>query len=541
MPKFYLNFDVNGATQTITATNKRPLRAGSKNYWYATFNFLDDSFDGLDYLSASFSTKPYSPNRTQAIIVPIVDNMAQIPWEMMSRRRKFYMGIFAGDMLVTNEETLEVTEAPLTGGIYSEPTSTWYDTFIDGLDEKQDKLTVGEHISISEDNEISADLEGAVLYLTQSLTDEQKAQARENIGAGTEEVYIVETSRRGSFSVISPYEDFIEALNLKKTIYCSIYYNSQNYILHNFKKEDEKCKLWEVIPPDGGDNIGCLIVFSFDLNERENTFINISLNSYALGEYAKPVVYDQLQTLTEEERALARKNIGAGTEEIHTIDFNITEEPTSTIIPVAIVDYDEYERAIAVEQTMRARILYNGKIFGYLNQFYNFGGAKGFYDIAPLMTVINNSGATVASIDTTSLRDGSWTGAFVLSGMAESTLAATSTKINKRPATQSLEPFKTYWFYGPNSLSITLRGNYNEDSQEEEEEPIYHFFIVVEDQPVQISLPTNIGYAPGAVEALTQTNTVIEVSISKIPPFKINGITYNYLAYASYMEFNPWD
>ena len=543
MPNFYLNFDVNGATQTITATNKRPLRAGSKNYWYATFNFLDDNFDGLEYLSASFSTKPYSPTRTQAILVPIVDNKAQIPWEMMTRKRKFYIGVFAGDMLVTNEEVLEVTESAPTGGIYSDPTSSWYNTFIDKLEEKQDSLIAGEHIHIDSNNEISADLGEAVLYSSQELTLEEAKQARENIGAGTEDIFIIYTSNRGALiNIITPCEDFINALNRNKTINASINYNSLNYILHNFKIDGDDYYLWEVIPATEKEKcIGHLIQLRFSVNDREQQFIGVQLEDHTLGEDVRAVVYDRIQNLAEEEMAMARKNIGAGTEEVYTVDFNITGDPVGVLYPIKITNYDEYEEASRRGLPMRARVLSGSTVMGCLNQYYDFGGAKGFYDIMPLMTVINNSSATMASIDINGLNNSSWTGVLVLSGISDSTLSATSVKISKRPNTTELEPFRTYWFKNLDALSVTLRGNYNESSLDQEEDPIYHFFVVVGQNPIQISLPSNIGYAPGAIDALVRTNTVIEVSISKIPSLTINGITYNYLAYANYMEFNPWD
>lgn len=146
MPRFDIEFAVNGQTQTLTVTQRKAIRAGSKNYWYAVFA-LDATVAELSPLYATFSREPYHRNRGRAIIVPLEQSDArsdteyscQFPWEVLTRKGSVFVGLFAGDMLVTNEVEIEVTEAAPTLGSEGHHTAPWYKPFVDALNGKQDK------------------------------------------------------------------------------------------------------------------------------------------------------------------------------------------------------------------------------------------------------------------------------------------------------------------------------------------------------------------------------------------------------------------
>lgn len=160
MPNFNINFTVDGESQTITRTSPRKVRAGSRNYFYAVFQFLDSAFTELEGLTAVFSGVPYERNRGGAYKIPLEEHdgntyTVQVPWEVLTRRGTVYVGVFAGDMLVTNEAEFEVTKAAPTDGGNPVPSQTWLAKLLAMIAGKQDKLTAGENITI-EDNVISA-------------------------------------------------------------------------------------------------------------------------------------------------------------------------------------------------------------------------------------------------------------------------------------------------------------------------------------------------------------------------------------------------
>lgn len=170
MARFDTVFNIDGNTQTITLASGGTIRAKSKHYFYAKFQFNDgtrdvDPFLTLENLSAVFSPVPFERNRGGAYIVPLPQSApyeCEIPWEVLTRKGKVYVGIFAGDMLVTNEAEINVTHAAPVLGADSQPTQSWWARFSAAIAEltaairgKQDILTAGENITIT-DNVISA-------------------------------------------------------------------------------------------------------------------------------------------------------------------------------------------------------------------------------------------------------------------------------------------------------------------------------------------------------------------------------------------------
>jgi hypothetical protein len=170
MARFDTVFNIDGNTQTITLASGGTIRAKSKHYFYAVFQFSDgtqdvDPFLTLENMSAVFSPVPFERNRGGAYIVPLPQNApyeCEIPWEVLTRKGKVYVGIFAGDMLVTNEAEINVTHAAPVLGVDSQPTQSWWSRFSAAIAEltaairgKQDILTAGANITIT-DNVISA-------------------------------------------------------------------------------------------------------------------------------------------------------------------------------------------------------------------------------------------------------------------------------------------------------------------------------------------------------------------------------------------------
>lgn len=170
---FYTTFSVDGDAQTITLTGGGEIRASSKHYFKARFAFVDgdsNAFLRLDHLTATFSPVPAERSRNGAYSVPLEETEGvyecEIPWEVLTRRGNVYVGVFAGDMLVTNEATIRVTKAAPVLGSHSQPTESWWSRFSAALaaavasltariNTKQDALIAGENITI-DDNVISA-------------------------------------------------------------------------------------------------------------------------------------------------------------------------------------------------------------------------------------------------------------------------------------------------------------------------------------------------------------------------------------------------
>lgn len=542
MPKFNIEFKVNGKTQTITAVGNKKLRAGSKNYWYATFTFLDNSFDGLEYLSASFSIKPYSSNRTDAIIVPIENNECQIPWEMLTKKRKFYVGVFAGDMLVTNEEVIEVTEAALTGGVYTQPTTSWFDIFLDLLRRKQDQLIPGDNIAINRQNRISAILTNAVLYSEQRLEEDEMLQARENIGAGTYDPFKITFVIDGaSRRIDTPVEKINQALAANKPLWAIVDVNGDRILLKNvrYNERDDRYLFWDVISETMDTSVNPRLV------KIEADFINLSfsyINTELALEQEVPynVVQYSPQFLSNENKLQARQNIGAGTDETHCLEFELRGRNL-----VLISSYEDFNNWRQTNALMCAKVTILGEVI-YLNNFANTDDDYVFFwnlippiargDSAQIqyMCCSDNGVSLIApNIAEASLGN---------KQDIDEELAQKADKVERIILSQDgalqevLEPDKVYWFTGDlTSLNIIL-----DEEVSNNEEVLYHFYFKSGDVAPQIRMPSNIGYASGAMEAITSIDTIVEVTISKIPTITINERTYSYLAYAGRLDTSIW-
>lgn len=174
------------------------LTAGSQNVNTVEFRF-NEAWDGLAK-TATFKTSK------KTISVLLGTNTTKIPWEVLADAGEILaVGVFgvSGETLVlpTVWGILgKVMDAAHLGDEEKEPTPDVYQKILDELnalerptwDAVQNKpfSTLGGGLEVDENGVLSAQGGGggsanAVQYVAQELTDEQKAQARENIGAGT--------------------------------------------------------------------------------------------------------------------------------------------------------------------------------------------------------------------------------------------------------------------------------------------------------------------------------------------------------------------
>ena len=193
----------------LNVRTKELLTAGSQNVNTVEFRF-NEAWDGLAK-TATFKTSK------KTISVLLNTNTTAIPWEALADAGEILaVGVFgvSGETIVlpTVWGILgKVMDAAHLGDEEKEPTPDVYQKILDELnalerptwDAVQNKpfSTLGGGLEVDENGVLSAQGGGsanAVQYVAQSLTDEQKTQARENIGAkaATEKsAYIISKTR----------------------------------------------------------------------------------------------------------------------------------------------------------------------------------------------------------------------------------------------------------------------------------------------------------------------------------------------------------
>lgn len=180
----------------LNVRTKELLTAGSQNVNTVEFRF-NEAWDGLAK-TATFKTSK------KTISVLLNTNIIVIPWEVLADAGEILaVGVFgvSGETLVlpTVWGILgKVMDAAHLGDEEKEPTPDVYQKILDELnalerptwDALQNKpfSTLGSGLEVDENGVLSAQGGGggsanAVQYVAQTLTDEQKAQARANIGA----------------------------------------------------------------------------------------------------------------------------------------------------------------------------------------------------------------------------------------------------------------------------------------------------------------------------------------------------------------------
>ena len=110
--------------QRITQPTREKLVAGGKNYFYATFTICE-LWEDVAGLKAVFVRDTISK------LMPLSETESGyecvIPWEVMTNKGAFQVGIFGGDRLLTNMEYVVVTEGCCTNGEKpTAPTEDWF-------------------------------------------------------------------------------------------------------------------------------------------------------------------------------------------------------------------------------------------------------------------------------------------------------------------------------------------------------------------------------------------------------------------------------
>ena len=164
MPRINVPFIVDG----MRIVQNPPVRlvAGGQNYFYATFEICE-TWKKLSNIKAVFTRGEVS----KLITLTESDDCLEcrIPWEVMTEKGVFEVGIFGGDTLLTNMEYVVVDEGCCTDGSTPEPpTPDWFQQVEGDIEEIKESL----------DN-----VDSDVKDLTkESLTEDEKTAFMENTG-----------------------------------------------------------------------------------------------------------------------------------------------------------------------------------------------------------------------------------------------------------------------------------------------------------------------------------------------------------------------
>ena len=159
----------------------------------------------------------------------------------------------------------------------------------------------------------------AVLHTQQTLTEEQKRQARENIGAGT-----------SSFS--GSYDELTDKPVIPQVPQDIVKYSQQTLT------EEQKRQARENIGAGTSSFSGSYD----DLTDKP-----------VIPQVPQDIVKYSQQTLTEEQKRQARENIGAGTSSFSGSYDDLTDKPVIPQVPQDIVKYSE--QTLTEEQKQQAR------------------------------------------------------------------------------------------------------------------------------------------------------------------------------------------
>lgn len=128
MTRLDINFSVN--KQTLKCENTIPLRAEDNNYFYAVFTFDATWADVVAGAKASFVC--LRDGKKMSFVMPLTINSdssyeCKIPWEVMAEKGEFYVGVFAGDKIITNAVCVDVAASCMSEGVApTAPTQDWF-------------------------------------------------------------------------------------------------------------------------------------------------------------------------------------------------------------------------------------------------------------------------------------------------------------------------------------------------------------------------------------------------------------------------------
>lgn len=211
-------------------------------------------------------------------------------------------GIEAGANKITVDSALSSTS---TNPVQNNTINTKFDSIQTNIDNKVPNTRTVNGKALSGDITLSASDTGAVSYDTaQTLTDAQKAQARENIDS--DNIYMVQLEYDGNNYILSantPYADMKAAYEANKTLYCRVFMNNGNLILPLIRYEPSNdWWLFGIIATNQSYTIGITsdrtigisadLVTTADLPTISTTLSSSSTNSEVP---SAKCVYDELQ------------------------------------------------------------------------------------------------------------------------------------------------------------------------------------------------------------------------------------------------------
>lgn len=177
MPELYVQ------VKNKIAINSKPIVPVCDNNDYIIIFDFDEEWNSLKTKTARFI---YNNNYTDVIFD---DNKCPLP--IIRNTNSFTVGVFAGDLHTTTPAYFRVNRSILSGTETPAPPeeSSVYNTIMKKLNQiSEDANRTNENIGSLSDLEteskdtLVAAINEAVLYTAQSLTEEQKEQARANIG-----------------------------------------------------------------------------------------------------------------------------------------------------------------------------------------------------------------------------------------------------------------------------------------------------------------------------------------------------------------------
>lgn len=99
-----------------------------------------------------------------------------------------------------------------------------------------------------------------------------------------------------------------------------------------------------------------------------------------------------------------------------------------------------------------------------------------------------------------------------------------------------MSAYKTYWLTGV-ITDITLSFDaFDPALRLGDADHLYTVKYIAGAAAPTVTLPSNVATAAGYSDAVSKTNTVVEISIARIPSIDIGGVTRDYLATATHAE-----
>lgn len=150
--------------QHITQPTREAIVAGGQNYFYATFT-INEVWDDIKNVRAVFNRDNISK------LMPLIETETgyecEIPWEVMSDKGSFQVGIFGGDRLLTDYAYVIVKEGCVVDGESPKaPSPDWFTKIEEDIEDAKEATSSIEGLSKSiaeigsETEVLKSDVEG---------------------------------------------------------------------------------------------------------------------------------------------------------------------------------------------------------------------------------------------------------------------------------------------------------------------------------------------------------------------------------------------